>query len=306
MNNATCPICSSKDCQPDLRKRGYKIYKCEGCNHFFVHPVPTENELEGLYSSDSSYHADLGATYRTDRKQNRLFNRRIKKILHYKKSGKILDVGCSNGEFLSLARVHGFDINGVEINARTAAIARQHDIPVFTGKLEEACFPSNTFDIVNLGDIIEHVIDPNGFLHEIYRILAPGGIVILNTPNHDAFFPKTTYLLHKRLHVPWSHPTPPHHLNQFSENSIMRLLCIHGFKINEIYYSSCSLKYEIDATYAIPSLIRVFRNKQRLEYKKKLGNAAIIIACYPLIRLIDMLLMFKKRDFNMSVIAEKP
>lgn len=305
MNKQICTICSNKDSKWDLCKNGYDIYKCNHCNHFFVHPMPTDNELENIYSSVEGYHSNKDAEFPNNYHFNELFYDQVDKISQYMKKGLILDVGCSNGEFLALARKNGYHVHGVELNKSTASIALNNGIPVSVNTLEKSCFPENNFDVVRLGDIIEHVTDVKGFIKEVHRILKPGGIVLINTPNHDAFFPKTTYFLFKTFGIPWSHPTPPHHLNQFSPKSVGFLLAENKFNIKEMYYSGCSLKYEIGVTFVITNLKTTIKNKSYKLLPKQFFAALAVGVSYPIIWFVDRLLFLKKHDFNMSVIAEK-
>jgi len=305
MKEQVCTICSSTDSKWDLRKNGYDIYKCNHCNHFFVYPMPTEKQLEDIYSSMSGYHFKKDSDYANNHHFNKIFHNQINKIHQYLKNGSILDIGCSNGEFLALARESGYEVHGVELNESTASIAINNGISVSVSTLEHAHFPSNTFDIVRLGDILEHVTDAKGFITEVHRVLKPGGITLINTPNHDAFFPKATYFLFKKFGIPWSHPTPPHHLNQFSPTSISLLLDQQNFNIKEMYYSGCSLKYEIGVTFAITNLKAAIKNKSYAELPKRLFITLAVGVSYPIIWFVDKLLFLKKHDFNMSVIAEK-
>lgn len=305
MKEQVCPICSSTDSKWDLRKSGYDIYKCHHCNHFFVFPLPPAEQLEFLYSSRSGYHTELGSDYLNEGYFNKFFNHQIKKIQQHIPSGFLLDIGCSNGEFLELAKNYGYEIQGVEPNDTTSTIALNNGIPVFEGTLQQAHFPSNNFDIIHLGDIIEHVTDAHNLLTEVHRTLKPGGIILINTPNHDAFFPKATYFLYKKFGIPWSHPTPPHHLNQFSPTSISHLLSQMNFSVKEIYYLSCSLKYEISATHVTTDLKAAITNKSYSALPRLLFNTLAVGICYPVIWVIDKSLILKKQDFNMSVIAEK-
>jgi SAM-dependent methyltransferase len=102
--------------------------------------------------------------------------------------GRILDVGCANGEFLAALQQIGWDVFGVELNEAAAQIA-EHRLgsasqPRITiGNLESASFPDQSFDVVTLWHVIEHLAHPSATLAEVRRILAPGGACIIQTPN---------------------------------------------------------------------------------------------------------------------------
>jgi SAM-dependent methyltransferase len=131
-------------------------------------------------------------------------------LLDGQNKGKLLEVGCGSGRFLSRMRKAGWEVQGVELDPVAAELAReQFALPVFAGTLPEANFPEGSFDAVVLSHVIEHVYDPVGLLKECRRVLKPGGRLTIVTPNvrsrgHQAF----------REH--WSELDPPRHLNLFS------------------------------------------------------------------------------------------
>jgi 2-polyprenyl-3-methyl-5-hydroxy-6-metoxy-1,4-benzoquinol methylase len=95
----------------------------------------------------------------------------------------LLDVGCSSGAFLLTAGKLGFRAEGVEPSADAAQTARGAGLTVFTGYLEQARFPDASFDAVTLIEIVEHLRDPLALLKECARVLKPGGVVLVTTPN---------------------------------------------------------------------------------------------------------------------------
>lgn len=96
---------------------------------------------------------------------------------------KLLDVGCSSGAFLMSACRLGFRAEGVEPSADAAHTARSAGLAVFTGYLEQARFPDASFDAVTLIEIVEHLRDALALLTECARILKPGGVMLITTPN---------------------------------------------------------------------------------------------------------------------------
>lgn len=89
------------------------------------------------------------------------------------KEGKLLDVGCGNGQFLVQMRDLGWQVMGVEPDAKAAEIAQKHfGLNVFVGSLEAARFPENTVDVITMHHVIEHVPDPIRLLLECRHILA--------------------------------------------------------------------------------------------------------------------------------------
>lgn len=101
---------------------------------------------------------------------------------------RLLDVGCASGVFLDIARKKGFDVKGVEISEDLADYARKEFHLDVSHDLIEAGYPTSSFDVVTLLDVIEHL--PPSLLEkmikEIHRVLQPGGILVLRTPGEDA------------------------------------------------------------------------------------------------------------------------
>jgi 2-polyprenyl-3-methyl-5-hydroxy-6-metoxy-1,4-benzoquinol methylase len=97
--------------------------------------------------------------------------------------GTLLDVGCSTGYFLNAARLH-FEASGVEPSLWAATFARERlKLPVTDGTLENVRLPSGSQDVVTMIDVIEHLADPLATLKEIHRVLKPGGLLYLVTPD---------------------------------------------------------------------------------------------------------------------------
>ena len=99
-----------------------------------------------------------------------------------------LDIGCATGALLPALRERGWAPQGVEISEAQARYGEsRHGLPIFAGRLEEARFPDSSFDLVHASHLIEHLNDPASFLDEVARVLSPGGLLVLTTPNSDGF-----------------------------------------------------------------------------------------------------------------------
>lgn len=103
----------------------------------------------------------------------------------------LLDVGCSNGEFMRTASRLGFDVEGVEPAPAAAHAAQNAGLKVRQGLLEEAAFPEQAFDAVTLFEVIEHLRHPLTLLRACARVLRPGGVLMIGTGNHASWTAKT-------------------------------------------------------------------------------------------------------------------
>ena len=147
--------------------------------------------------------------------------------------GRLLEIGPAGGEFLRGARARGWQVTGVEISAAAARAARENfALDVHNGELTAAAFPAGSFDVVYMGDVLEHVPDPCAQLREVRRILAPGGLVVIGGPT-------TIHSLARRLGLwlygllGWTKTlrAPPYHLWEFTPATLRRVVEQAGFTV---------------------------------------------------------------------------
>lgn len=100
---------------------------------------------------------------------------------------RVLDVGCSRGQFVAAAIATGYRAEGVEPAPRIAEAARAAGVPVHTGLLEDQKFPDASFDVLTLFEVIEHLREPLPLLAECRRVLKPGGILLVSTANAESW-----------------------------------------------------------------------------------------------------------------------
>lgn len=100
---------------------------------------------------------------------------------------RVLDIGCSRGQFVAAAIAAGYCAEGVEPAPRIAEAARAAGVPVHTGLLEEQQFPDAAFDALTLFEVIEHLREPMPLLAECHRVLKPGGILLVSTANAESW-----------------------------------------------------------------------------------------------------------------------
>ncbi len=136
----------------------------------------------------------------------------------------LLDVGCGNGRYLAQMRALGWNVTGVEVDPAAAAQAHTHfGLTVHIGTLSDVKFPPNSFDVVTMSHVIEHVDDPPGLLRECWRILRPGGRVVITTPNSAS-------LGHRWFGAAWRGLEPPRHLTIFSPRALDQIVRQAGFQ----------------------------------------------------------------------------
>lgn len=150
------------------------------------------------------------------------------KIMPYRGQGRFLEVGCGTGSSLAYQREYGLTVAGVEWNASAARAARErYGLDVRAGTLEEAKFPSGSFDVIFMSHVFEHLPNPAAALDEMHRILEAGGLVILKVPSISSASAQ-------RFGPHWLGLDLPRHLYHFSPSTITRLLEQHGFAVRAV------------------------------------------------------------------------
>jgi len=150
---------------------------------------------------------------------------------------RFLDVGCSSGALLQVAKRCDFSVHGVEPAEKAAHTASQlADVDVFTGFLADAHYPDHHFDIITLFEVIEHLTDPIAITQEMMRILKPGGILLIGTNNADswsyqALGNRCEYLDIKKHGGHISFFTP-NSMRKLAEQSGMRVINISTKRVN--------------------------------------------------------------------------
>jgi|LauGreDrversion4_2_1035121.scaffolds.fasta_scaffold169469_2 2-polyprenyl-3-methyl-5-hydroxy-6-metoxy-1,4-benzoquinol methylase len=146
----------------------------------------------------------------------------MRRQINWVPNGRVLDVGCGNGEMLDQYRALGWQTTGVEPGHESAELAREKGHCVFTGLVEEANLPSESFDAITLWDALEHIPNPTQVTGEVYRLLRPNGKVYIHVPNYGSCYGQ--YWKDR-----WFMFTAPLHYYHYSSTTITELLQRNGF-----------------------------------------------------------------------------
>ena len=110
------------------------------------------------------------------------------------------------------------------------------------GALERGMYAPGSFDVITLWDVIEHVPDPRAVLEMAAELLAPGGVMMVKTPNCDGLYPRLSLALAGRLGF-WGHPDPPGHLFQFSVSTLSRMVHAVGLRACAVHHGRIPIEY---------------------------------------------------------------
>jgi SAM-dependent methyltransferase len=192
----------------------------------FSNPQPTDEQLAEIYSADYFLGAgtDEGRSATRDMKRAtaRLYLEEIKRYCG-NAGGRLLEVGCGDGDFLVEAEAAGFAVTGVELApaACEQARARLKAGEVVCGLLENSGLSEEHFDLCILSDVIEHVRDPLAFLANIHRLLKPNGAIFIATPSLASWSAKL-------LRQNWME-FKPEHLTYFDPKTLQTALFRTGY-----------------------------------------------------------------------------
>jgi 2-polyprenyl-3-methyl-5-hydroxy-6-metoxy-1,4-benzoquinol methylase len=130
--------------------------------------------------------------------------------------GCMLDVGCGEGSVLKLARDLGWNAEGVDFDAQAVDTSRHKGLSVRLGRLADQHYANESFDLVLMSHVIEHVHDPLATFVEIRRVMRSGGTMVITTPNAASWG-------HRYFDRDWAALDPPRHLQIFTANSLAAL-----------------------------------------------------------------------------------
>lgn len=201
--------------------------------------------------------------------------------------GRLLDIGCGNGDTLVLLKMIGWDVYGIDIDRRAIEIARKRGIRnASLGTYKDLNkYPDGFFDVIRMYHVIEHLDDPNKCLSLAYRKLKKGGEIIIGTPNVGS----TVARLAKQY---WYNLDCPRHMHLFTPGTLGKLVKRRKFIIKDIFFGSAggwvgSIQYMLEETLS-----------RDIDF---INNPFIVILFYPLewildkLRLGDVFVLYAKK-----------
>lgn len=177
-----CPQCQAKTGQNfwpiDRIKKGKKVLWCSACGIGCQYPMPGKTEIQKCFKNSVNM-------IQSDHEKKKGFKRRIQRLNYFLPNrGNLLDVGCGFGHFLLSAQKAGWCVEGVEPNEKAAKYCRNnHGLNVMGDIMENRKISPESFDVVTLWDVWEHVFNPVSFLDQCLEMLTPGGILAIAIPN---------------------------------------------------------------------------------------------------------------------------
>lgn len=231
----------------------FRIVKCKRCGLVYVNPRPCKGDITSYYPAETYDAHQLvgqrrnfrrclktlvweslpGYSRRTGifkrilgRLLGAILLRHVEIVVPFKENGRILDVGCGNGELIGWMKEYGWDTYGVDVGKKACEIAEKQGLKAFCGRLHEAGYPPEYFDVIAISHVLEHVHDPLALLRECNRVLKEDGLLILAAPNFGCF---DCQLFGKS----WYGIDAPRHLYHFTLDTLDAILNCAGFQVSK-------------------------------------------------------------------------
>ncbi|WP_266203618.1 class I SAM-dependent methyltransferase [Pontibacter kalidii] len=275
-----CPICGKEAFKNFLvvndnavSKESFVIVECENCSFKFTNPRPDAQSIGQYYESDDYIsHSDttsgiINTAYHvvrsiTTKQKVELINR------FAPVKGSILDYGCGTGVFLSACKKDGWEIRGIEPNAKARKKASDQTGEIIAETLED--IEGEKYEVITLWHVLEHIHALNETMEQLLEHLQEDGTLIIAVPNadsHDA----------QEYKENWAAYDVPRHLYHFTQPTMKRFLKKHRMKLEEVlpmkfdayYVSMLSEKQKQGKTKMLTSVMNGYRSNS---YAEKNGN----------------------------------
>ena len=271
----SCPFCEKTELSVFKTVKDYTVSgesftlsRCNSCGLIFTNPRPDKNSIGGYYQSEdyishtNSKKGILNNTYQLVRKYS--INKKYSLIRNFSgedSTRSLLDIGCGTGEFLAYCKENGFKFIGIEPSESARKLAKEnHDLAVFDLP-ELAAIESETFDVITMWHVLEHVHDLNPTIQTVKRLLKPGGYYFVAVPNPESFDAG-------KYGSQWAAFDVPRHLFHFAPATMKKIMIASGLqyiaskpmKMDAYYVSLLSEKYASGKALDVLSALRSFRS----------------------------------------------
>lgn len=233
--NSDCPACGGTADRKAYEKLGFRWDHCGACATAFMNPRPPPDVLANFYAQSELYRVWNDAIFPATRdlRRKQIFQPRVDRLLelcsrHGIDGGCLVEVGAAHGIFCEEAAHTGrfSRIIAVEPSAVQAQTCRNLGFETIEAPVERVCDLDSMADVVAAFEVVEHLSDPAGAVQAMGRLLKPGGLLLLSTPNVDGFEVATLGAVSDTIY--------PEHVTLFSPTGMERLMEGAGLSMVEL------------------------------------------------------------------------
>ena len=184
-----CAVCGDKRARPVAPpKPEARLLRCNHCGVVYWDGAWTAAHVQEYYQT--YYRCEEPARY--DPLTERRYHAILQRIERRAPPGRLLEIGCGAGHFLSVAQTRGWQTTGLEVSGSALQLLRHLQSQgglrstVIDQELSQARLPSAAFDAVVMIEVLEHLDEPLTTLQDVHRLLRDDGVLYLTTPNYDS------------------------------------------------------------------------------------------------------------------------
>jgi len=241
-----CPLCGSVETKPILSEQcsfpshahpevfafhqcWSHLLQCQKCQFAFTQETP----LSPSFFDNRYDNKNFDPSYEVDSNRKELVLDEVFHLIsqHQTDPGTLLDVGSFAGKLLKYAQNLGHSPTGVEVNPKLAQYSRDVlGFDVIQGKVQEVDIPSNSYQIITIIDVLEHLVGPKTILEKLSSALEPGGLLIIKVPNYNMQIVKQA--IAKKLKISNAGIFGGYgHINHFNIDSLQAIIQTLGLEL---------------------------------------------------------------------------
>lgn len=207
-----------------LKKGGGQYVRCTACGFIYAHPRrDVDDRNEDLFTGALESYVDRAY----GKKRQKMYRALLRRLEPYRRTGRLLELGCNVGGFLFESRDRGWHPTGIEPVGACARYATDtHGLDVLCGTAETVELPDDAFDVVCSNAVFEHLASPRKVMEIVHAALRPGGALWISTLNFDSYTCEA-------LGENWRLLEPDGHLSIFTPGTLSRLCSETGFEVLE-------------------------------------------------------------------------
>ena len=262
-----CVLCRSERRKRFLAAKERTVVECLDCHLRALSPMPSIADLVSI--NEETVHPFFNACLEDEESYRVYFAKKLDDLQRAVPSGRLLDVGCGAGFFLDMARARGYEVQGLDLSPVPANYARSElALDVTEGSIYEYGARDGSVDVITIFQTIEHDPNPAALAERLYRLLTPGGALMVTTPAADGFVAR---VMGKR----WFGYRNVEHVSFFSRQSLRSVLERAGF---ELEFLEVEHGKRLTAKYVLNRLINYYYDhKTFIRHGLRLLHPAVFV-----------------------------